>query len=255
MRSGDNPLGRARTLYERRVTPQRTREMRGLLVSSAAETAALTATTVLCEYLNRWNDAGPAEMERAEAAIEHAFAHNPDFFLAHYARGFLHRARGQHQEALAAFDQTIKIAPEFARAHAQKGEQLVYLGRLREGIAEVERALQINPNSTVRGYFHWVIGRALFFLEQDAEAIPRLRQSVREWPEVWYNRLYLVSALAHAGQRVAAGRTLRAFYTRYPGYTLARVIENEGATPGDHQVVVAGRERFHEGLRRAGMPP
>jgi tetratricopeptide (TPR) repeat protein len=253
MRSGPDAFARARTLYEKPVTPQRTQQMRGLLDESAAGTAALTATTVLCEYLNRWNDAGPAEVARAEAAIEQALDRNPGLFLAHYAKGFLLRTKGQHQAALDAFDVTIKYAPEFARAYAQKGEQLVYLGHPDEGIAEVERALRMSPDSAVRGYFYWVIGRARFFMKQDAEAISWLQDSVRNWPNVWYNRLYLVSAHAHSGTTAAATRVLRAFNRQFLGYTLARVIENEGATPDDHPFVVAGRERFHEGLRSAGM--
>lgn len=253
MRSRGNSFARADSLYERPVTPQRTRQMRGLLDQSVAETAALTATTVLCEYLNRWNDAGPDELLRAEAAIKTALDQNPDLFLAHYAQGFLHRSRGQHRDALAAFDETIRLAPEFARVYAQKGEQYVYLGEPEKGIAEVERAIEISPNSSVRGYFYWVIGRARFFLGQDAAAIPQLQASVRAWSNVWYNRLYLASAHAHLGRRVAADRVLRAFNRQFPGYTLARVVENEGATPDEHPLVVAGRERFHEGLRRAGL--
>ena len=256
MRSSDDPLGRAKALYEMRVTPERTRQMRGLLVASAAQTAALTATTVLCEYLNRWSEAGQDqddERGRAEEAIRQALAQDPEFFLAHYAQGFLHRSRGEHEAALAAFDRTIGANADFARAYAQKGEELVYLGDAEGGIKEVERALQLSPNSSVRGYFLWVIGRAHFFLKQDNHAIPRLRQSVREWSSVWYNRLYLVSALAHSGQMTAARRSLEAFTIVFPGYTLARVIRNEEATPANNPFVIAGRERFHEGLRLAGM--
>lgn len=253
MRSRGDSFARARTLYERRISPQRTQQMRGLLDEAAGETAALIATTVLCEYLNRWNDAGPAEVAKAEAAIEQALDRNPQLFIAHYAKGFLCRTRGQHQAALDAFDETIRYAPEFARAYAQKGEELVYLGRPDEGIAEVERALGISPDSSVRGYFYWVTGRARFFMKQDAESIPWLQASVRNWPNVWYNRLYLVSAHAHFGRRAAASRVLQAFNRQFFGYTLARVIENEGATPDEHPFVVAGRERFHEGLRLAGM--
>jgi len=253
MISSGNSFARVRTLYEKPVTPRRTRLMRGLLDSSAAETAAFTATTALCEYLNRWNDAGPAEVARAEAAIALALDQKPQPFLAHYAKGFLCRTRGQHQAALDAFDETIKSAPKFARAYAQKGEELVYLGRPADGIAEVERALAISPNSSVRGYFYWVIGRARFFMKEDAVAIGWLQKSVRNWSNVWYNRLYLVSAHAHSGQRAAASRVLQAFDRRFPGYTLANVFENEDATPDDNPFVVAGRERFHDGLRLAGM--
>ena len=54
-----------------------------------------------------------------------------------------------------------------------------------------------SPNSAMRGYFYWVIGRARFFMQQYPDAISSLQDSVRNWPNVWYNRLYLVSAHAH----------------------------------------------------------
>lgn len=253
MRSRGNSFARADSLYEKPVTPHRTREMRGLLNQSAAETAAMHATAVMCEYLNRWNDAGPAQQQHAEEAINIALGHNPELFLAHYAKGFLHRSRGEHQAALEAFDETIRLAPEFARVYAQKGEQYVYLGEPEKGIAEVEQAIKISPRSSVRGYFYWVIGRARFFMQQDAEAVPRLQASVRAWPNVWYNRLYLVAAHAFLDKRVPARRVLNAFHKQFPGHSLARVLEHEEATPNEHPFVVAGRDRFHEGLRRAGL--
>jgi tetratricopeptide (TPR) repeat protein len=227
--------------------------MRGLLDESAAETAAYTATTIVCEFLNAWDSAGQAEVARAEAAIEQSLDRNPQLYLAHYAYGFVCRIRGQHQAALEAFDKTIKYAPEFARAYAQKGDELVYLGRPDEGIAEIERALRISPHSAVRGFFYWAIGRARFFMKEDAEAIRWLRSSIRNWPDVWYNRHYLVSAHALSNQRAAARRVLQASNRKFPGYTLARVIENEARIPNDEPFVIAGRERFHEGLRRAGV--
>lgn len=249
---GNDPFARAQALYERSVTPARTLQMRDLLGEAAAETAALTATTVLCQYLNRWDDAGPAEIAIAEAAISQALNYNPELFLAHYAQGFLCRTRGEHQAGLAAFERTIANAPEFARAYAQKGEQLLYLGRFAEAIAEVEKAIEKSRNSKVRGYFYWVIGRAYFFMEQYDDAITWLQRSVRNWPNVWYNRAYLVSAYALAGKRGTRG-VLNTFHRHFPGYTLAQVIANEGATPDAHPAVVQGRERFHEGLRLAGI--
>jgi tetratricopeptide (TPR) repeat protein len=227
--------------------------MRTLLDGSASETAAYAATTILCEYLNVWHEAGEAEVKKAEAAIEEALARNPRLYLAHYAQGFVCRHRGQHQAALDAFDETIRYAPGFARAYAQKGDELVYLGRPEEGIAEVERALRMSPNSSARGFFHWVIGRARFFMEDDAEAIRWLRSSIRNWPDVWYNCFYLVSAHALSNQRAAARRVLQAAYRKFPGYTLARIIENEGRILSKERFVIAGRERFHEGLRLAGV--
>ncbi|HTV90603.1 MAG TPA: tetratricopeptide repeat protein [Stellaceae bacterium] len=253
--SSDDPLSGARALYQRTINPARTQEIRRLLDQSAAETAAYSAITALCQYLNHWPDAGPAEVASAEAAVELALADSPQRFIAHYAQGFLYRTRGQHEAAVNAFDETIRLAPEFARAYAQKGEDLVFLGRVAEAIVEVRRALEISPQSSVRGYFYWVMGHAYFVMHEDGEAVRWLRDSVRNWPDVWYNRLYLVSAHALADELTPARRALQTFNRRFSSYRIANVIESESVVPDDNAAIHAERERFHDGLRRAGMNP
>lgn len=253
MNGRGSSIARARALYDKRLSPQRTQQMRGHLETSAAESSALIATSVLCDYLNRWNDAGAAEVAKAEMAMRHALTVKPDHFLGHYAKGFLHRTRGEHEAALAAFTDALKYNPSFARGHAQRGAELVYLGRPEEGIAEVEKAIALNPNSSSLGMFHWIIGRAWFYMGKYAEAVPWLQRSVRLWPNLWYNRLYLVSAHAMLGNLAAARRTLRAFDRRFPGYTLARVTVEERSNPNGSRFMATGRRRFHQGLQRAGM--
>jgi adenylate cyclase len=250
-----NSIARARAIYDKRLDAKSTQQMRGHLEAHAADSSALLATSTLCDYLNRWNEAGAAEIEKAETAVKHTLGIKPDHFLGHYAKGFLHRTRGEHEAALAAFSEAVKHNPDFARAHAQRGAELVYLGRAEEGIAEVEKAISLSPNSSSLGMFHWIIGRARFFMGQYAEAIPPLQRSVRLWPKLWYNRLYLVSAYALIGNKAAATRTLRAFDKLYPSYTLARVEVEERTNPNKHPFVRAGRRKFHDGLRRAGMAP
>jgi adenylate cyclase len=255
MNSRGNSIARARAIYDKRLSPQATQQMRGHLEHSAAETSSLIATSVLCDYLNRWNEADETHVARAEAAVHHALSVKPDHFLAHYAKGFLHRTRGEHEEALTAFTKALEYNPGFARGHAQRGAELIYLGRPEEGIAEVEKAIALNPTSPSLGMFHWIIGRGRFFLAQYAEAIEALRLSVRLWPNLWYNRLYLVSAYALIGDRAAARRTLRAFDKLFPDFTLARVAVEERTNPNTNRLMVAGRRKFHEGLERAGMAP
>jgi adenylate cyclase len=250
-----NSIARARAIYDKRLDAQSTQQMRGHLEAHAADSSALLATSTLCDYLNRWNEAGAAEIAKAETAVNHTLGIKPDHFLGHYAKGFLHRTRGEHEAALAAFSEAVKHNPSFARAHAQRGAELIYLGRAEEGIAEVEKAISLSPNSSSLGMFHWIIGRARFFMGQYAEAIPPLQRSVRLWPKLWYNRLYLVSAYALIGNKAAATRTLRAFDKLYPSYTLARVEVEERTNPNNNPFVRAGRRKFHDGLRRAGMAP
>jgi tetratricopeptide (TPR) repeat protein len=249
-------FNQARAVHNRRLTPARSRQMQQLLQQAGGEKDALLAIRIICDYLNHWNDVGPAEVAAAESAVNAALRLDPAPYLAHYALGFLERTKGRHRRSLAAFEATIRSNPDFARAHAQRGEALLYLGRAAEATAAVDEAIRRNPTSNIRGYFYWVKGHSYLYQQQYAEAIHWLELSVRNWPNVWYNRAYLVSAHALSGEpggRAAARRVLRAFNRRFPGYTVAQVIENEGVAPDDIRSFIAMRQRLHEGLRLAGM--
>lgn len=248
---------RARELYDERRSPQTTREMRQLLTATRHETSLIHGITLVCDYINHWNDATLNEVREASDLVKQVLKANPDNFLAHYAKGFIHRAKNQHRAAYRAFGEAIKLQPDFARAYAQQGEELVYLGRPAEGIKLVEEALRRRPESVARGMFHWIIGRALFFMADDAEAVKQLIPSIELWPNLWYNRCYLIAAYAHLGDMRAAAAALTELNNvdGFAGHTLTRVIEHEIRVPANHEVVRRGRERFHDGLLRAGMPP
>jgi tetratricopeptide (TPR) repeat protein len=247
------PIARAQALYHNRRSPQSTQDMRGHLDAVHADASALRATAVLSDYLNRWNGVQRPHLAAAERSVREALAIDPKHHLAHYAKGFSHRARGEHEEALAAFTAAVRHNPDFPHAHAQRGAELLYLGRPKEAISEVQKAIKLGPPGPSLGMFYWIIGRAHFFMEQYEEAIAWLQRSVRLLPNLWYNRLYLVSAYALLGKKPAATRALREFDRVFPGYRLALVTKNERTNPNKHKFVVAGRRRFHEGLRLAGM--
>jgi adenylate cyclase len=254
MKSRRNSIARARAIYDGRLDPRGTQRMRGHLETNAADSSALLATSTLCDYLNRWNDAGDAEIKKAEAAVAHVLSIKPDHHLGHYAKGFLHRTRGEHEQALAEFTETLKYSPKFARAHAQRGAELIYLGRPQEGIAAVRQAISLSPKSPSLGMFQWIIGRAKFIQGEDKEAIDWLEKSVKAWPKLWYNRAYLVAAYTLRGKKAAASRALKAFDKRFPKWTLERVVREEKANPNNNSFMVNGRKRLHDALLSAGMP-
>ena len=119
----------------------------------------------------------------------------------------------------------------------------------------VEQAIRLSPHDPSIGMFQWIIGRALFFTGQYEESIPWFRKSIETRPNLWFTRLYLVSACALAGMSEQAARALSEFNRAFsnPVYTLAIVEARESATPNDEPVVVAARDKFHQGLFRAGM--
>lgn len=252
---------RATSLLFSSVAPEHTLTIRRLLQRSAeldpdsAETWARLAEIVASDYLCRWNDTGTEQLRVAEEAVRKALLIDPNHALAHVSRGLVDRAFGEHHLALEAFTRAIELDRNCARAYAHKGNELSLLGRPAEAPAFVEQAMRLSPRDSSIGMFQWINGRAYFYLEQYHQAIPWLRRSIAARPNLWFNRLYLVSACALADLPGEAERALAAFNRVFqrPAYTLAVVERHEAAQPNDDTTVAAGRKRFHQGLIRAGM--
>ena len=252
---------RATAMFFGSIAPEQTLMARRLLRQSvsldpsSAEAWARLAEITVSDHLNQWNYTGTPHVREAEEATQTALQIDPNNALAHLANGLIHRTRDEHQSALESFSRAIELDPNFALAHANKGSELMAVGRPGETTGWVEQALRLSPHDPSIGIFHWIAGRANFFAEQYDEAIAWLHKSVRARPNLWYNRLYLVSAYAHLGKPEEAVKALEEFNRRFPEprYTLAVVKRHERSNPNSNPVFVAGREAFYEGLRRAGM--
>jgi tetratricopeptide (TPR) repeat protein len=243
--------------YALPVSPENTRELRGLAWG-------LLANLLISDYLNRWNEAsddpagGSLLLQDAEYAVDKALAIDPDFAVAHYAKGLIHRANGDRDGALAEFDAAIARDADFARAYAQKASELINAGQPDDVLRLLQRAIELGPRDASRGMFHWNIGRAHFFAARYDDAIRSLKTAVRQRPNLWHNWLYLASAYALSGKDTQARKTLDGFEAREefrnPKVTLARVRMYEKANPTTDAFVREGRRKFHEGLLQAGLP-
>jgi adenylate cyclase len=252
---------RATSLFYSSVTPENTLATRQLLQRSvaldpsSAETWARLSHIIANDHLNQWNNTGKEHLRDAEEAARKAVSIDPNLALAHLASGLIQRARGAHHAALDAFSRAIELDRNFATAYAQQGNQFTLVGNPKQAHLLVEQAIRLSPHDPSIGIFQWFIGRANFFAGRYEEAIPWLRKSVETRPNIWYNRLYLVSAYAHFGMPQAASHALDDFNRRFPSpvYTVAVVKAREDATPNDDPTVVAARKKFHDGLLSAGM--
>ena len=254
---------RAMGLYISGITPEHTLAARRLLEQAvgldpkSAESWAWLADLLASDYLNRWNNAGTAQLEEAERAVRAALALDPYSYLAHFAKGFIYRAKGENAAALDAFAQALRLNHNFARGYAQKANEVINLGRPDEAPPLVEKAIRLSPRDPSLGVFYWNLGRANFFANRYRAAIPWLHKAVELRPNLWHNWLYLVSAYALVGEDREARKILAEFNAhqlyRDRRFTLGTVEDYERANPNENPVIVEGRKKFHEGLLRAGM--
>jgi tetratricopeptide (TPR) repeat protein len=216
----------------------------------------LLATVLASDVLNAWNDAGKPEVDRAEAAARRAISLNPHTAVAHYALGYVHRLRGNHEAALSSFNDAIRIDPYLAKAYAQAGNVMVFLGNARGAIPLVEKATQLSPQDPSIGPFFWIKGRAYFTLGDYPKAIEALEESVRLRPNLWFIQAWLVAAYA-LSDRDAEARKALAEFEQAPfdtRFDLDRIAEYYAREPQfQNPTMQAATGRLLSGLKKAGM--
>lgn len=238
-------------LFPGRLTPEDTLAIRAAALSVLAD-------VLVSDYLNLWNKAGAPELAEARKAVDAALKIDERIPLAHYADAFIHRAHGEHQAAFDSFDLAIRYDPDFARAYAQKGAEQINLGHPERAEELVKTAMQLSRQDSSLGVFYWILGRAKFFADLLRDAIPNLEQSIQWRPDLWYNRLYLVSAYALINDKANAARVLKDFQDyplfRNQKFTIETVREYENRNPSRNPFVISVRDIFHKGLVDAGLP-
>lgn len=253
---------RATSLFFGSAAPEQTLAVREMLRRAieldpkSAEAWARLAEVIVSDYLNRWNQTDGEPIAEAEEAVHNALLIEPTNALTHLVSGFIRRARGDYYSALEAFNRAIELDQNFALAYAHKGNALTLIGRPAEALALVEHALRLNPHDPSIGIFHWILGRANFFAGDYERAVAWLHRSVQARTNLWYNRLYLISAYALLGKREEAARALAEFNRRFPqpAYTLAFLRRQQmSANPSSEPTVLAARGKFYEGLALAGI--
>ena len=127
-----------------------------------ARLLGLLAYWLASDYLNSWNGAGQAEVDRAEAAARKAISLDPTLAIAHHALGWVYRIRGDHKASLAAFKKAIKSDPNFAVSYAQAANEMVFLGDAKGAIPLAKKAIELSPKDKSVHVFGYVLGRAYF---------------------------------------------------------------------------------------------
>ena len=181
----------------------------------------------------------------------------------------------------------LSLAPELRTAPTWLlGVVQMFTNRAAQGIAECEQALALDRNLADA---HACIGRAKYLLGRGAETeahvqrgtpplssrylrfrldevsgirqvAARCRRRKRSRGCAGASRpteinprahFYLAAALARLGDLMRRGPRRRLGLALDPGFTIRRFRAN---APSDNPTYLAGRERFYEGMRMAGVP-
>jgi class 3 adenylate cyclase/TolB-like protein/Tfp pilus assembly protein PilF len=219
-----------------------------------ARLLGLLAFKLSSDVLNGWNNAGDAEVERADKAARKAISLDHNVTLAHHALGWVHRLRGNHQASLASFKEAIKIDPNFAAAYAQAGNEMVFLGDPKGAIVMAEKAIELSPGDYSVQVFRWVQARAYFAIGDYEKAADALAESVRARPNLWFTHAWLVAALALCNRDAEAKQALERFKKAHGLRSgLASIAQYYSEDQYQNPTAQAAVAQLLNGLRKAGV--
>lgn len=218
---------------------------------SASALASWGATHII-EVLQRWSTERERQITLAGEAFDGAIAKRPDLAMAYYGRSHVLYMRGQIDEAARACEEALARWPNEPRLMQRLGFYRMHQGRPAELAAPVQMALRLNPlelNFVSLGHFY--LGMASFHLHRDDEAYEEMRRALAASPANGFAWQWMAAIDALHGRDEAAKANLAAFQKLIPGHTVSSLKATE---PSKNAAFWAERERFYEGLRKAGLP-
>ena len=209
--------GQAALLVRRRAQNELAREMYWKAIHSDpafSRAYAGLAMTYALEYQQGWD--GGSALARALEFAQTAVQMNPEMPEAHWAVGFVHTQRRQHDEALRNLDSALRLNPSYADAYALKAGIYTRIGRPAEGVPLSRTAQRLNPDAG--SLYFLVLGRAYYFIGDSEQARVNLDHAILRNSENLEARIYLAAVHWLAGERDAAEWQVNEICTLEPAF-------------------------------------
>jgi tetratricopeptide (TPR) repeat protein len=192
-----------------------------------------------------------ARLAAAEAALTKALSLDSEHALAHLYMGYVHIYTNRGTQGIAEFERALALDRNLALAHGWIGLAKYFIGRGEESEGHVLEALRLSPRDPQ--VYQWMIvaGGTKLALGRDEEAVVQLRQSIEVNRNFPLSHFFLAAALAHLGRLEEARTAVQAGLALDPSFTLRRFSAGAGT---DNPIFLAQRERFYDGMRKAGVP-
>src|ERR1051326_1337155 len=195
-----------------------------------------------------WGD-GPAESHiRLGEAARKAVAIDDGDAMAHTALAIFDLFSGRHDEARRRLHRALDLNPNSEFACGYLGGSYAFDGDYQAALPYLDEAIRFSPRSPLLILWYICKGWVALTDERYEEAIAfteQAREANPEFPDIY---AVLASANGQLGRGEAASSALDELLRRMPGLTASdeRLSRPFART--------ADRERFLEGLRKAGMP-
>jgi TolB-like protein/Tfp pilus assembly protein PilF len=193
-----------------------------------------------------------ADIQRADKLVSRALAIDPSSYHAHHAKAQILVAEKRAEEAMVEAERSLRLNPSFIPTYRDLCHANLLLARPERVIEYAEQAIHLSPPDPYLYVFYAHKGYGLFMRHSDEDAIEYLRKAVVNNPGHPPPNAWLAAALALGGQEAEARETLNRYLSLRRTKTRT-IAQFRSLMYSDNPDYLAFRERFHEGLRRAGM--
>jgi len=199
--------------------------------------------------------AGPdrqADLRRADELASLAIKIDPDFYHSYNAKGGVLVAQGRYQEAIDAYRRALMLNPSAISFGSPDAYNL--LGEPEQAIAYADKAMRRSPNDPFSAILYGAKAQAYGILHDYQEALVWIRRAETGDPDNPNYRLTRSALLALAGQEADARATMQR-YLASPNAPVRTITQWQRVLlPTDSPRVLAWRQKWIEGLRKAGLP-
>ena len=159
--------------------------------------------------------------------------------------------QGRGNDALVLSERRIALNRNDARGWARLSYTHATLGQQQDAIRAGLEAIRLSPRDPNLAGFYVCIAAARLHLGDDSQALEWARKSALEQPNFSMARSWVASAAANLGDLDTARSALAEFRRLQPDYTIGSLrAERLCANP----TCEAQRERYYDGLKKAGLP-
>jgi adenylate cyclase len=204
------------------------------------------STSYASSWVHRWDDDCPWQeaLDRACACGYRAVQLDPNLPQAHVALGWALIHKRQHDAAMAEFNRARVLNPNFT--DFRFASALVFAGEPAKAIQAVEGIMRMDPFFDSHPLAN--LGFAHYMLEQYAEGLQHLLESVSRAPNSRFSRLVLAATFARLGKLDSARAEAAEVLRIDPGCTIEQLPTFNSFKHREDQ------DHFSEGLRLSGLP-
>ena len=190
-------------------------------------------------------------LQRALEAADRAYQLDPQDARAVSVRAFALAQFGRADEALVLYERAVALNRNDAMAWFGISYANVALGRQDQAIHAGHEAIRLSPRDANLNTIYVVLAAAYLYQGRDREALDMARRSALERPDHSVTHSWVASAAANLGEAETARAAIAEFRRLLPQYTIASFRAEKLCS---NATCESQRERYYEGLRKAGLP-